>query len=573
MRGVHESLITDIALCIIAAWVLAVVFHVGRQPLLLAYLVAGFTLGPSGFGFVDDHGSIETIASIGLVLLLFLIGLEIDLRKMLGAGRVITVTAMVQILGSGLIGYIVFCGTGLAKTRIESLYLAVAVALSSTVIVVKILYDKRELQTLTGRITLGILVLQDLAAILFLALEPNLSSPSAGAVALSLGKVALLVGAGFSVSRYLLPPVFAAVARLPELVLVGALAWCFAMAGLASLLGLSREMGALVAGVAVSTFPYALDVVAKVTSIRDFFVTLFFVALGMSVPLPTWDYAKWMMVVSGVVVASRFLTVFGALFGMSQGHRASLLPAVNLCQISELSLVILALGQKSGRVSEQAMSTTAFAFAFLAVASTYAMLKDDPVVQWISSWLPKIGLRDLDQTNPTRLAGGPSPRLFLLGFSWAASSLLEEIRRHRPELLEEVRVVDFNPLVYGELRRRGISVVYGDIAQRSVLEQAGISEARIVVCSLPNTLLKGTTNLRLLQEVRALNPTAHVIVHAERLSDAATLDASGVSLTLAPRLLEAEELLAAIDAADRNLLAEKKRRFHDNIANRDEVVP
>ena len=169
--------------------------------------------------------------------------------------------------------------------------------MSSTVIIVKILYDKRELETLAGRITLGVLVLQDIATILFLAIQPNLKNPAIGPLAHAFGNVHSAPGGGFSGEPFVLPPVFRSVARQPELVLVGALAWCLALAGFAGWLGLSTAMGALIAGVMVSTFPYTLDVVAKVTSIRDFFVTLFFVGLGMKIPVPTWHYLFWTLFV------------------------------------------------------------------------------------------------------------------------------------------------------------------------------------------------------------------------------------------------------------------------------------
>jgi Kef-type K+ transport system membrane component KefB len=570
---VNQTLITDLALCVIAAWVLAVVFQVARQPVLLAYLIAGFLLGPHGFGWVQDREAIDTIADIGLILLLFLIGLEIDLRGMLRAGRAITVTALVQIVGCGLLGWFWFRRFGLAADGLEALYLGVAAALSSTVIIVKILHDKRELQTLVGRVTLGVLVSQDLAAILFLALQPNLRAPALGAVVFSLGKVVLLMGVAFPVSRYLLPPLFQSVARLPELVLVGALAWCLALAGLADVLGLSREMGALVAGVAVSTFPYALDVVARVTSIRDFFVTLFFVGLGMSVPVPTGESVGWVLAITVLVMGSRLLTVFLPLHFMSQGHRGSLLPAINLCQISELSLVILALGRKTAEVSERALSTMALAFAFLAVGSTYAIIRNDQLLRRATPWLRRFGFSDLDAAPAPGPPAPGRPRVFLLGFSWTASSLLEEIRRRRPELLADLRIIDFNPAVQAELRRRGVSAVYGDVAHREVLEHAGVAEAEIIVCSLSDTVLKGTTNLKLLQHLRLLNPRAQIMVHAEKLADVAALHASGAACVVSPRLLEANELLAAIAAAEDHLLAEKRRQLEEDLRQREEVLP
>lgn len=568
----ETSLVSDIAICIIAAWVIAVISQVAKQPLLLAYLVAGFVVGPHGFKWVTDVHSIETISSIGLSLLLFMIGLEIDLRKMLNAGKVITLTALSQIVGCMVLGWAFFMWVGPATTKLEAVYLAVAAAMSSTVIIVKILYDKRELETLAGRITLGILVLQDLATILFLAVQPNLKHPTIGVFAGAFRNVGILVVVAFVVSRYVLPPVFRFVARLPELVLVGALAWCFMLAGLAGALGLSREMGALVAGMMISTFPYTLDVVAKVTSIRDFFVTLFFVGLGLMIPLPTWNYLIWMVIFSLFLVGSRLLTIFPPLYAMRQGFRVSLFPAINLCQMSELSLVLLTLGAKAGDVSANTIGIAAFAFAFLAVDSTYAIIKNDFILEKTTPWLRRFGFRDLDQQKPTQSGADEPKRICLLGFSWTASSLLEEITREKPAMLKEVMIVDFNPQVYERLRKRGVHVVYGDIAQRDVLHHAGVAHAEIIVCSLPNTILKGASNLKILRQVRELNRTAQIVVHAELLTDIPTLYAAGANFVSAPRLLEATDLLKVLEAAQHNLLDEKRAEQTEQLQDRREVI-
>src|SRR6185436_16783637 len=186
--------------------------------LLMAYLLAGFAIGPNAFKLVTDKESIEQISSIGLILLLFMIGLEMDLKKMFGAGKAITVTAASQIFGCILLGWLFFCIPGMSANHLEALYLGVAAAMSSTIIIVKILYDKRELETLAGRITLGVLVLQDLIVILFLAMQPNLQHPTASVLLTAMGNVLLLVAVAFVVSRFVLPRVFKFVSRLPELV-------------------------------------------------------------------------------------------------------------------------------------------------------------------------------------------------------------------------------------------------------------------------------------------------------------------------------------------------------------------
>ncbi len=552
---------------------MAVAAQAVRQPPLLAYLVAGFAIGPQVLRWVTNPHSIEIISQLGLVLLLFLIGLEMDLGKMLGSGRIIVRTALAQILGCVALGWLFFTWIGPAHTWLEGLYLGVAAAMSSTVIIVKLLHDKRELETLAGRITVGVLVLQDLFVILFLAIQPSLSHPAFGPLALALGKVALLIGVSYLVSRFVLPTLFRFVARQPELVLVGALAWCFALAGLAHVLGLSREMGALVAGVMVSTFPYTLDVVAKVTTIRDFFVTLFFVNLGMSVPRPDWTLVFWTLVVSLFVIGSRLVTVFPVLHGMRLGHRISLLSTIHLAQISELSLVLLAIGQQAGHVQAAAPSILAFAFALLAVDSTYALLRSDAIVRRASAWLNRAGLLDLPARESDTLFFQRPARIFILGFSWTASSLLEEITRQKPALLPELCVVDFNPLVVERLRARGLRVVYGDISQRDTLQHAGVAQAQVLICSLPDTVLKGTTNRKLLQMLRELNPRARILVHAEKLADVPGLYAAGADYVHVPRLLEAAELLRALDAAEHDLLDQMRKAQAELVEGRQEIIP
>ena len=397
--------------------------------------------------------------------------------------------------------------------------------------------------------------------------------PALAPLAIALGKVLLLVGVGYVVSRFLLPPIFKSVSRQPELVLVGALAWCFAMGGFADALGLSREMGALFAGVMLSTFPYTLDVVAKVTSIRDFFVTLFFVALGMKIEVPTVPLILWMLVVSALVVGSRLVTVFPILYRLNLGHRVSLLPAVNLCQISELSIVLLAIGQKVGDVSENTINIAAFAFAFLAVDSTYAIMKNDFILRKTSPWLSKLRLPDLPQGESDTVLMERPARIFLLGFSWTASSLLEEMTREKPAMLGDLLVVDYNPQVIERLKARNVRVVYGDISQRDMLHHAGVDHAEIIICSLPDMVLKGASNRKLLHQLRELSPKSKIIVHAEKIADVPQLYAEGADYVSLPRLLEATELLSVLEAAQKNLLDDKRKQQAEQLEERREVIP
>ena len=480
-----------------------------------------------------------------------------------------------QIFGCFAIAVLVFRNFGfpLNTGNLDALYLGFATALSSTVIIVKLLHDKRELDTLPGRITLGVLVLQDVVAILFLAVQPNLANPQATALLASGAKVLLLLAIAFLTSRFALPPIFRAVARMPELVLVGGIAWCFLIAGLAGVFHLSREMGALIAGVAISTFPYTLDIAAKLTSLRDFFVTLFFVSLGMAVPAPNKTFLLWAAVVAILVGASRLITVFPCLHSMRQGFRASLVPAINLAQISELSLVIVALGATFGHVSPKAQGVLVYSFVVLGVASTYAITGSEQILRTAGRVLARVGLRNTGESPVDVPAPAGKPRIFLLGFYWTASSLLEEITRHAPQLLPEIIVLDFNPNVNRELRHRCVPVIYGDITQRDTLLHAGIKDAEVIVCSLPNSVLRGANNLKLLKQLRELNRTACIIMHAELFSDISRLYAAGADYVSVPRLIEAKDLRVAIEAARTNLLPEKRAELDAELKDRNEVIP
>ena len=579
-----HDLIRDISTCIAAAWLLGVVAQWLRQPVLLAYLVSGFLIGPRGLGWVVHQEAIDIISELGLIFLLFMIGLEIDLKKIAAAGRSITITALAQIVGGAGLGVAMGSAISLplgAGAGWDALYLGVACALSSTVIVVKVLYDKRELDTTAGRITLGILVLQDLAVILFLAVQPSLDNLRVGAVALSVLKVAALVATALFLSRFILPPIFRHVARLPELVLVGALAWCFSVGQLAASLGLSREMGALVAGVALSTFPYALDMTAKVTSLRDFFVTLFFVGLGMSIPMPTVGMFVLALGYVAFVVATRFLTIFPPLYLLRSGMRLSLINSVNLCQLSEFSLVLIALGVKEQHLKQLDTGAISLAFVMLAMLSSFVMMRSDSFVRGVIPFLKRCGLRDLDD-GETQLrtrdqivsaSGHGSARILLLGFFRTASSLLDEIERHAPNLLPEVAVVDFNPLALNELKRRGIRALYGDLSQRDTLVHAGIGQAKVLVCTIPDSLFKGTTNLKLVRTLRELNPTAKIIAPAELLADVAVLRRAGADYVSVPRLGESSDLREAIQAAESGLLEQKQAQLDERLKDRTEVLP
>ncbi|PYO28267.1 MAG: potassium transporter Kef, partial [Candidatus Rokuibacteriota bacterium] len=317
------NLLLAISASIVASAVLAFVARQLRQPLLLGYIVAGAVLGPHlGVGVIESEEDIELIAEIGLILLLFIIGLEISVPRLLQAGRTITVSGLLQVPVCATLAWLCL-GPVAAWTGgpFDRLYLAVATSVSSTLIVVKLLSDKFELATFGGRVTLGILVFQDLFAIAFLALQPNLERLQPTVLLRALAVGAGLLAAAVAVARYVLPAFFRAIAKSSELMLVSTMAWCFLVAGAAGWLGLSREMGALVAGVVIAAFPYGPEVASRISGVRDFFITLFFVALGLKIPYPSLTLVLLALLVAAFVIVSRGVAMYPLFAGLGLDTR------------------------------------------------------------------------------------------------------------------------------------------------------------------------------------------------------------------------------------------------------------
>jgi Kef-type K+ transport system membrane component KefB len=575
--GEHIDLLSSVGISISVAAGLAFIGNWLRQPLLLAYLLAGVLIGPQiGFGLVSDRASIETVSEIGLILLLFIIGLELDLKKLLAAGKPVLVTGILQFplcVALGLAFFIPF-GLRMQGDDFALPYVAVCLAISSTMIVVKLLYDKFELDTLPGRITLGVLIFQDVWAIVVLGIQPNLLDPQFAKLLGSLGTGALLVVVALFISKTVLPRLFRSVAKSPELVLIGSLAWCFVVCAAANAAGLSREMGALIAGIAISTFPYNLDVVAKVVSIRDFFVTLFFVALGMQIPMPSAELVAMALLASAFLVASRFVVIFPILRALRQGHRASLLPAINLAQMSEFSMVIAAIGLGYQHIDQKTVSLLIFVFAITSVVSTYLIGYSHPLQERIAAGLRRIGIHDLDAERDTRdearsLAGKD---VVLLGFFTEASALVHEYEMAANPMLARLLVIDFNPDVHAELKRRGIACKYGDVASMQTLQHADVHAAKLVVSTIPDTILKGTSNLRLLQQARRLCPHAAVVVTASRVASALELYDAGADFVFVSRLHSAAQMAAILEQGLADGFDDLRADEIAHIRRRDEVL-
>jgi len=579
----HSSVIASIGIAILAATVMAYIGHALKQPLLLSYLIAGIVIGPKiGFGFIEDVNEIETISEFGLILLLFLIGLEIDINKLKSSGKSLVVSGITQFPITVLLGlgFFLLIGFSLIGGKYDLIYIACCCGLSSTAIVVKLLYSKFELDTLAGRITLGVLVFQDIWAIILLGIQPNLADPNLINILLSFVKGLLLVVMSLMASKYILPRLFKSIAKVPELVLVSSLAWCFLVCGVAAYFDLSIEMGALIAGVAISTFPYNLDVIAKVVNIRDFFITLFFVSLGMQIPNPMDNLSiLWIAALASLfLILSRFLSVFPVLYYLKNGLRVSLLTSINLAQVSEFSLVIASLGLTLGHITDFTMSVIIFAFVITSIASTYMINYSDSIQKSMGVILRKIGFKEIE-TDVHEKEIDADKEIALLGFHRIASSLLNDIMHthntSKIKLTDKLVVVDFNPEIHETLQMMGIKVVYGDISHMDTLHHAGLHNVKVLISTIPDTILVGTDNLKIISHMKDICPHALIIVTAESVERAMMMYAEGADYVFLPRILASDKLLDMIDLVLNNKQGEfnkiKNREFEE-LKTRIEII-
>jgi hypothetical protein len=299
--------------------------------------------------------------------------------------------------------------------------------------------------------------------------------------------------------------------------------------------GLSKEMGALIAGMSIAAFPYGVDVISKIGGIRDFFVTLFFVALGLQVPKPTLGVLGMAGLIVVFVFATRLLTVAVTARVLGMGLRTGLVTAANLSQVSEFSLVILALGAGYGHIGPDLQALVLTAMLAASVSSTYLILFNDRLARGIMSALRAVGLKELCEDDVHPGGHGHEGRdIVLLGCFRAGEVLVDLIDRQAPELKSRILVVDYNPVIRASLEKRGFHWAYGDLAHPETLRHLGVEGASVVVCSVTDIFLKGTSNKKLLGHLKQLAPRARWIMTADDAASAERLRESGAHEAVTP---------------------------------------
>jgi len=580
--GALPSLVHDIGFCILVAGVLCVFFTRLQIPTIAAFLLGGVIVGPVGAHVVTDAGNIDTIAQLGLVLLLFLIGLEIDISKLLASGKTLIISGLLQFplcvaFGFGMCKLLIWAGVGgsllgdgTGETSYVPLYIGFVMAASSTLLVVKLFQENFQMDTTTGRISLGMLVFQDIWAIVVIAIQPNFAKPEIVPILLSFLGIAILIALSVTFAKYLLPIGFKWIAKMPELMLVAAIAWCFAIVfvggnidtfteavfGFNLHLSVGSSMSALIAGASIASLPYSTDVLAKVGIVKDFFVTLFFVGLGMGIPLPDGFTVLIMAVIfSALALAARYLLFFPLLYWTGLDRRNAMVSSTRLAQVSEFTLVIAYAGLGFGHISTELNSVIIFAFIITALLSPMLYKKADAIHDRLAPLLSAIGFK----TPPEAEADEEeSFSVALLGFHRVASSVLHNLKEHHPELMSSILVVDFNVGIHEKIAAHGPTVRYGDLSNAETLHHAGVDKAKVIVCSIQDDMLKGTTNLKIVEALHHINPEAVIIANSLSLEESLQLYEAGAHYVYLSRIEAATAITKAVEQALDNKIHEHR---------------
>ena len=515
-----------------------------RQPLIVAFIAVGILVGPSLLGWVDDSTAVDLLAEIGIALLLFVVGLKLDLHLIRTMGPVALATGLGQVIFTSVVGYLIALALGMSQ--ITAIYVAVALTFSSTIIIVKLLSDKREIDALHGRIAVGFLIVQDIMVVLAMILLSAFGAGSGEAnLAMEIGLVLLtgigmLVGVGL-LMRYVLPVVLPHLARSQELLVLASIALAVAMATAGELLGFSKEVGAFLAGVALASTPYREAIGARLVSLRDFLLLFFFIALGSKLDMgtlggqvgPALLFSLFVLIGNPLIV----MTIMGY---MGYRKRTGFLAGLTVAQISEFSLILAALGLSLGHIDTETVGLVTLVGLITIGLSTYMILYSHPLYERLAPWLGIFERRE--PFRELQLDGKDAPKeadVIVFGLGRYGSNVAEGMRQHGYEVLG----VDFDPETVNNWQLRGLPAHYGDAEDPEFPATLPLREARWVISTMPQREI----NLTLLHALRAHGYQGRVALAAHNRLDADYLQAANVDLVLMPFADAADKAVLTLD--------------------------
>ncbi|MBW2975905.1 cation:proton antiporter [Candidatus Woesearchaeota archaeon] len=554
------DIFSEIALVIIIATVLAYFAKLFRQPLIPAYILTGVILGPI-LGLITNTEVITTLSEIGIAFLLFIVGLEIDIRKLKHVGLVASLGGIVQILSTFTLAFIVSLLLGFFV--IQAAYLAIIIAFSSTMVVVKLLSDKKEIDTLHGKIIVGILLMQDIAAIIVLSVLVTLKEFSFLILFLSIvkGLIALLIA--ILISKLVFPSLFSFAAKSQELLFISAVSISLLYSILFNYMGFSIVIGAFIAGVSLANLPYNIEIIGKIRSLRDFFSVIFFVSLGMELLLSSFDFIlKPLIIFLLLVIFAKPLIIMFTTSFFGYKKRTSFLTAISLAQISEFSLIIVSEGLLLGHINQEVFSLTVLLAIITITLTTYFVKFEDSLYSRFSGCLDFF---DKMTENSTVLEYMPKKRpneIILCGYNRIGYTIVRTLKKMKKNLL----VVDFNPEVVKDLIEQKIPSIYGDVGDAEILERLDFKKAKMVISTVPTKI----DNMLLIKAARKENKGITIFVTASQIKEALDLYDAGADYVVLPHFLGGEHVSLLIEefTQDINRLIEHKVRHIKELKER-----
>jgi len=541
---VVNDIYTDIGIIIIVATFVGYLAKFFRQPLIPAYILAGVIFGPSGIGLVTDTEVIKLLAELGIALLLFVVGLELDLSRLKIIGLIASIGGTLQTFLLFLIGFIMSLVLGFVY--IEAIYLALILAFSSTLVVVKMLSDRKELDTLHARIAIGILLVQDIIAILAMAVLTTINdfSPAILIVALLRGVSLLLIAA--LLGHAIFPPLFKIAARSKEILFLVSVSVCFLFSLISLYLDFSVAIGAFIAGITLGNLPYNLEIISLVKPIRDFFATLFFASLGMALAYSDIEslLLPFMVFIGFIMIVKPFITLMLTLiFGYAK--RTSFLTAIGLAQISEFSLIIVTQGVLLGHIGQDIFTLTVLIAIVTIALSSYLVHFDNFFYNLFIGplkFLEKISNKSRElQFKPDN----DEYQMILVGADRTGSSIVPTFRNLKKSFL----VIDFNPNVIKRLMRKKVPCIYGDIGDFEIIERINFKAAKIVISTVPNL----SANLFLVKKVKERNKKTLLLVTANKVEEALQLYNRGADYVVLPHYLGGEHVSFLLQELDKDI--------------------
>lgn len=552
-----DQIFLQLTVILLLAFIISYIARIFRQPVVIGYIITGIIIvSVIQFGFMDLKSSEETInlfSHLGVAFLLFIVGLRMNPKIIKEVGKHSFLIGIGQMFFTFVISFLISLLLGL--NVITSIYVGIALMFSSTIIVLKLLSDKRQIDSLFGKISIGILIVQDLVAIAILMF---ISSMSNGNSILSFAVKGLLGGLGliiilFIFGYFVLNRLLNNIARSQELLFLFSICWCFINIALFSYLGFSLEIGALVAGIVLSISTYSLEISSKIKPLRDFFLIIFFIILGLKIQISSLG-----IILVNAIIFSLITLILKPIILMSLmaffGHtkRTNFLVGTTLSQISEFSLIILGMGLLLGHVTGEVYSTIALTLVISLILSTYFIIYSRGLYKKISGFVSFFERKRVKEQRKIE----ESYDAILFGYNRIGFSILESLKKIKKNYL----VVDYNPDTIKDLSKLKIPCIYGDIDDIELLEDLPLEKIQIAVSTVPDFDI----NFLLIEEIRKVNKDAIIIVRAHQIQDALELYKKGANYVLTPHFLGGEyvrNMIADLKTDEKGYKSEKEKHI------------